>query len=311
MNRREVFPLVAGAAGMAAGSSLAAADKASSGPELKRVSYQSKRTGEERDYFVYLPPGHAQKKDWPVMLFLHGDGERGDGKSELDYVLIHGPLFEAWCQKRDLPFIIISPQLPKFGRGDLPYIKNRKPDSIPTRRAEGINPRPDTIKGDIRLPEPMAGKAADDKFPSGPQGLPEGWYEIEDEVIAMVDRTVASFKGDPRRVYLTGLSYGGFGAWYLASRHAQKFAALAPIVGYGHPDHAAPIAAAKLPLWAFAGGRDPVVPVRYFYPVLNRLESLGHPEVRFTNHEDMGHFTWVRVYEGEDLYAWMLKQSRA
>ena len=311
MNRREIFPLVAGAAGMAAASDLGAAEKSHPGPELKRVSYQSKRTGKERDYFVYLPPGHAQKKDWPVMLFLHGDGERGDGKGDLDYVLMHGPLFEAWCQKRDLPFIIISPQLPVFGRGELPYIKDRKPGSIPSRRVEGINPRPDTVKGDIRLPERMDGKAADDKLPQGPKGLIDGWYEIEDEVIAMVDRTVASFKGDPKRVYLTGLSYGGFGAWYLAARHAQKFAALAPIVGYGHPEHAAPIVAAKLPLWVFAGGRDPVVPLRYFYPVLNKLESLGHPEVRFTNHEDMGHFTWVRVYEGDDLYSWLLKQSRA
>ena len=53
------------------------------------------------------------------MLFLHGDGERGDGKGELDYVLVHGPLFEAWCQRRDLPFIIISPQLPMFGQGEV------------------------------------------------------------------------------------------------------------------------------------------------------------------------------------------------
>ena len=48
-----------------------------------------------------------------------------------------------------------------------------------------------------------------------------------------------------------------------------------------------------------AGGRDPVVPVRYFYPALNKLEALGHPEVRFTNEEDMGHLAWVRVYAGQ------------
>jgi hypothetical protein len=63
-------------------------------------------------------------------------------------------------------------------------------------------------------------------------------------------------------------------------------------------------------LWQFAGGRDPVVPLRYFYPVLNKLETLGHPEVRFTVEEDLGHFTWVRVYEGQNLYSWMLAQSR-
>jgi predicted peptidase len=307
--RREVLPLLAGAAGIAAASdSHAAPPTPPSEPELKRVSYKSTRTGKTRDYFVYLPRGFAQSKQWPVMLFLHGDGERGDAKGELDFVLIHGPLFEAWCQRRNLPFVIISPQLPKFSRGEVDYIKNRTRDQIPQRLANWINPRPDAAA--VRLAEPMQGKLADDKLPDGPEGPPDGWNEIESELIAMVDRTIADFKGDSRRVYLTGLSYGGFGAWNLAARHPEKFAALAPIVGYGHPDHAEPIAKAKLPLWVFAGGRDPVVPLRFFYPALNKIEALGHPEVRFTVAEDLGHLTWVRVYEGQDLYSWMLAQSR-
>jgi predicted peptidase len=306
--RREVFPLLAGAAGMSAPAAAAPAAQLRGEPELRRIPYQSRRTGRERDYFVYLPRGFAHSKSWPVMLFLHGNGERGDAKGELDYVLMHGPLFEAWCQKRDLPFVIISPQLPMFGMGEVDYIKNRTPAQIPRRMPEGINARPDVRIA--RLDQPMQGKPADDKLPQGAKGPPEGWDEIEDELIAMIDRTIAEFKGDPKRVYLTGLSYGGFGAWYLASRHADKFAALAPVVGYGHPDHAAPIARAKLPVWCFAGGRDPVVPARYFYPSLNRLEQLGASEVRFSNEEDMGHLAWVRVYEGQDLYEWFLGKSR-
>jgi predicted peptidase len=309
--RRDMFPMIAGAAGVAAASDsqgAAAAAAPLSRPELRRVSYHSARTGKQRDYFVYLPHGFVQSKQWPVMLFLHGNGERGDGKEDLDYVLIHGPLFEAWCQRRNLPFVIIAPQLPMFGQGDVDYIKNRTRAQIPERLANWVNPRPDTAGA--RLLEPMQGKLADDALPDGPEGPPDGWNLIENELLAMVDRTVADFKGDAKRVYVTGLSYGGFGAWNLAARHPQKFAALAPIVGYGHPDHAAPIALAKLPLWVFAGGRDPVVPLRFFYPALNKLEQLGHPEVRFTVHEDLGHLTWVRVYEGEDLYSWMLAKSR-
>jgi pimeloyl-ACP methyl ester carboxylesterase len=271
--RREAFPLIAGVAGLTAGAAAPAASAALSEPELRRISYRSRRTGKERDY-----------------------------------VLAHGPLFEAWCQRRDLPFVIISPQLPMFGMGEVDYIKNRTPAQIPRRRADGINPRPDATTA--RLAEPMQGKLADENLPVGPKGPPEGWDEIEDELLAMLDRTLADFKGDARRVYLTGLSYGGFGAWYLASRHPERFAALAPIVGYGHPEHAAAIARSKLPVWCFAGGRDPVVPAKFFYPVLNRLEQLGATEVRFTNEEDMGHFAWVRVYEGQDLYDWMLRQSR-
>lgn len=305
--RRELLPMIAGAAGVVSAAPVAAGT-APGEPELRRVSYRSKRTGQDRDYFVYLPPGHAARKNWPVMLFLHGNGERGDGKGELDYVLMHGPLYEAWCQKRDLPFVIISPQLPMFGMGEVDYIKNRTPAQIPRRRSEGINPRADVTNA--RLSEPMQGKPADEKLPQGPRGPRDGWDLLEEELLAMIDRTVGDFRGDPKRVYLTGLSYGGFGAWYLASRHPGRFAALAPIVGYGHPDQAEAIARAKLPLWCFAGGRDPVVPLRFFYPALNRLEQFGATEVRFTNEEDMGHFAWVRVYEGQDLYAWMLRQSR-
>lgn len=304
--RRELFPLIAGAAGLPA-VALAATGKPAE-PQLKRVSYQSARTKAERDYFVYLPPGHASRKDWPVMLFLHGNGERGDAKGELDYVLAHGPLFEAWCQKRDLPFIIISPQLPMFGQGDVDYIKNRTTAQIPRRKPEGINPRPDTSWA--RMDEPMRGKQPDDKLPDGPEGPIDGWFEIADEVMAMVNRSVADFSGDPKRVYLTGLSYGGFGAWFLAARYADRFAACAPIVGYGHPDHAAPIAKSKLPMWVFAGGRDPIVQMRFFYAATNAIEKIGTSELRFTSEEDLGHFTWVRVYEGQDLYDWFLRHSR-
>ena len=304
--RRDI--LIAGAAGLAAAPGAAEAAKAAAQPELRRESYRSARTGRERDYFVYLPPGHEQRESWPVILFLHGNGERGDGKAELDYVLAHGPLYEAWCQKRDLPFIIISPQLPMFGQGDVDYIKNRTRAQIPRRRADGVEARPD--ERNVRRAAPMGGTERDDKLPDGPEGPIDGWNLIADELIAMVDRTVREQRGDPKRVYLTGLSYGGFGTWYLAARYPEKFAAAAPVVGYGHPEHAEPIARSKLPVWCFSGGRDDVVKARYFYAVFERLEALGHTSARLTNHEDLGHFTWVRVYGGDDVYSWMLGHSR-
>src|SRR5215510_936059 len=157
-NRRELFS-IAGAASLLGAAPVSSARQALSEPELRRVSYRSARTGKERDYFVYLPPGHAAQKNWPVMLFLHGNGERGDGKGELDYVLAHGPLYEAWCQKRNLPFIIISPQLPMFGQGEVDYIKARTPAQIPRRKPDGVDPRPD--ERNIRADTPMVGAARD------------------------------------------------------------------------------------------------------------------------------------------------------
>ena len=81
------------------------------------------------------------------------------------------------------------------------------------------------------------------------------------------------------------------------------------MVGYAHPDHAAPIAAAKIPIWCFAGGRDRSVPLEYFYPGLNRLEELGH-RFRFSIEADMGHDVWSRVYAGRDVYDWMLQHAQ-
>lgn len=277
-----------------------------SAAELKRVTYHSAVTGLDRDYFVYLPRGFAQHAQWPVILFLHGNGERGNGKDELDYVLKHGPLFEAWAQKKDVPFVIISPQLPMFDQGEVSYIKSRTPAEIPRRLPEGINAYPPHYEG----PDPMQGQLADANLDFPPEGTVRGWNTLDDEVMGLLDHVVATYRGDPKRVYLTGLSYGGFGTWYLAWKHPEKFAAIAPVVGYGGPVMAPALAAARLPIWVFAGGRDTVVPAKYFYPLLNKLEELGHPDVRFTIEADMGHPTWVRVYASQDLYTWFLSHSK-
>ena len=122
--------------------------------ELTRVSYMSKATGQERDYFVYLPKGYHSEagKKWPVMLFLHGNGERGDAKEELDFVIVHGPLYEAWVQKRDLPFIIVAPQLPMYGMDSLAdYIRNRKKEDIPRPLAQGVPERPQDFPVDFPM----------------------------------------------------------------------------------------------------------------------------------------------------------------
>jgi predicted peptidase len=285
-----------------------AVSAAPSEPQLLRISYPSKTLDAERDYFVYLPRDYERQDKWPVILFLHGNGERGDGKSELDYVLKHGPLFEAWCQKRDLPFVIISPQMPMQDQGEVGYIKNRKPSEIPVRRPDGINPY-------VWIPrngEPMNGQLSED-LPAAwadPETRRNGWNTMADDVIANLDHVLAKYKGDPKRVYLTGISLGGFGTWYLAAKHPHRFAAIAPVVGYGVPSQAAALAQPAMPMWVFAGGRDKGVPVRFFYPVLNELEKLGHPGVRFTIEADMGHDAWIRTYMGEDLYRWFLTHSK-
>lgn len=277
-------------------------------PQLLRPNYTSSVDGEEHQFYLYLPKGYGDdpKREWPLLLFLHGDGERGNGRDELPFLLAHGPLMEAWIYKRDLPFIIISPQLPMFGRDDfIPYLQNRDPNSLPQHLDEGVPPR----QPRFATPEPMLGAVADDALPTPPEGPENGWFKVEDDLLAMLAQVEEGWQVDRRREYLTGLSYGGYGSWYFASRHPQRFAAMAPVCGWGHPDLVASIAAANLPVWQFAGGRDPVVPIKHMYPALNALEDLGQ-EVRFTVHEEMGHDVWRRVYAGQDLYDWLLEHQR-
>ena len=275
--------------------------------QLLRVPIQSKVNQKERDFFLYLPKDYGvdPNKTFPVLMFLHGNGERGNGKDELDYTMIHGPLYEAWVQKRDLPFIMIVPQLPMFDI-EADYITNRTTDQIPKRLAEGTPPSDATWQPD----DPMLGAVQSDTFPNGIITLPMGWDKVDEDLMTMFDHVFENYNADKKRTYLSGLSYGGFGTWWIASKHPEMFAAINPVVGWGHPDLMAPIAEHKIPVWAFCGGRDGVIPCRYFYKGINRLEELGHKNVRFTTHEDMSHDTWRRVYAGEDIYNWFLSHQK-
>jgi len=266
-----------------------------SAPKLLRIPYASIVTGKEREYLVYLPAGYESQpsKKWPVMLFLHGDGERGNGKDELDLVMKHGPLHEAWEKRRDLPFIMISPQLPLHKTLIDLGLSSNKEVKFPGGVFE-IDRTPHNIDPDWEA-----------------EGPPRGWFMFEKEVIKMVDDTVAQYRSDDNRVYVTGLSYGGFGTWHFAERFPTKFAAFAPICGAGDVAGLQALATAQTPLWAFHGGRDSVVLPEWQLKTVQALVKDGHKSVRFTAHEDLSHNSWERVYGGWDLYLWLLQQTRA
>ncbi len=296
VNRRQA---IRSAALAAAGGALPLQAEGVSRPQLLRRSYKPAAGGEAREYFLYVPTGfHTETgRRWPVMLFLHGNGERGDGRDDLKYTMMHGPVMEAWVQARDLPFLIIQPQLPLYGR----TLERSEP---PMRGEDGsIPPR----NYGTRPTEPMHRVEGDEK----PRfTLPDGWDVIQDDLLAMVDTAVDEFRGDADRVYLTGLSYGGYGSWHLASQYPERWAAVAPICGAGEPSRVKAIADAKLPIWVFQGGRDPTVRPEWTLATARALEEAGHPEVRMTVHEDLSHNVWTRVYEGWDLYGWFLQQRR-
>ena len=282
----------------------AAAASGRSQSQLLRKGYESQFTGHWREYFVYLPVGYHTEpgNQWPVILFLHGGGERGNAVEDLDRVLAHGPIAEAWIQGRDLPFIMISPQMPLFER---PLRSPAAP--APAQVLDGLPPP----RNRGRRPERPMARTTDPDIPSfGTRGASESWLKMSDEVLAMVDSTLNEYRGDEDRVYLTGLSFGGAGTWHLAMSEPERWAAIAPICGPGDPELTPGLVEANTPVWVFQGGRDTTVRPERVLETVKALEAAGHPDVRFTVHEDLGHNVWTRVYEGWDLYGWFLTHRR-
>ena len=197
------------------------------------------------DYLLFLPEGYSNDSDkkWPLMLFLHGAGERG---SDVNKVKVHGPP-KIVQTKKDFPFIVVSPQCPA-----------------------------------------------------------NSWWKPY-ELTALLDQIQKDYKVDPDRVYLTGLSMGGFGTWELASQNPQRFAAIAPICGGGNPATARRMR--DLPIWVFHGDADRTVPVAMSDEMVAALKKAGN-DVKYTRYEGVDHDSWTKTYANEELYTWMLSHKR-
>lgn len=201
------------------------------------------------NYLLYLPENYADAKEkWPLMLFLHGAGERGD---DLDKVKTHGPPKLIAEEKRQFPFVIVSPQCPE-----------------------------------------------------------DGWWTAEtqiDQLNALLDDIVSRYRIDKERIYVTGLSMGGFGTWSLAMAYPDRFAAIAPICGGGNPKNVARIS--HIPTWVFHGAKDRTVPLSQSEEMVNALKEAGS-NVKFTIYPDAGHDSWTDTYNNPELYTWFLMHKR-
>ena len=123
----------------------------------------------------------------------------------------------------------------------------------------------------------------------------------------LLKEVAAKYPVDPDRIYLTGLSLGGFGSWMLAAEYPGRFAAVVPICGAGDPLDVERIK--DVPIWIVHGGKDSVVPVEESQRMAEALRKV-HGRVRFTVYPDADHDSWTATYANEDLYAWLLRQRR-
>lgn len=133
------------------------------------------------------------------------------------------------------------------------------------------------------------------------------WYAESDNgkrALAILAAVEKEYKVDPKRVYLTGLSMGGFGTWNFAAKHPERFAAIAPICGGGDVKDAAAIK--DIPCWCFHGDKDQAVPVKRSRDMIAALWAAGgHPN--YTEYPGVRHDSWIKAYDTEDLYEWFLK----
>jgi len=147
---------------------------------------------------------------------------------------------------------------------------------------------------------------------------------MEAQLFAALDEAMKEFNGDPQRLYLTGLSMGGYGTWAFGYKYPEKFAALVPVCGGvvasgrappWHPRSKNPddpygetaSLLTKVPIWVFHGETDPRVPVTESRKLSEALKSRGG-NVRYTEYPGVGHNAWDRAYWEEELLPWLLAQ---
>ncbi|MCI0699406.1 prolyl oligopeptidase family serine peptidase [candidate division KSB1 bacterium] len=215
-------------------------------------------------YQVCVPADFTPKQKWPVILFLHGAGERGDDGVQQTEVGL-GPAIRQHPER--FPCIVVFPQC----------------------RYNNV------------------------------------WFgDMETQALEALEQTIKEFNGDAQRVYLSGISMGGYGTWYFAARHPERFAAIAPVCGgvVPPPTFPFPPAAAaeisvekpyetiaqrigKIPVWIFHGDADPTIPVTESRQMAAVLEKFNG-EVKYTEYEGVNHNSWDRAYTEPEFVPWLL-----
>jgi predicted peptidase len=209
--------------------------------------------GQDYGFQLFVPANLAAQQKLPVIVFLHGIGQRGTS------------------------------------------------GIVPTEGAAGALVRHymEQVPAIIVLPQCLPGSYWSDPL-------------MSQMVMKALEQTIGEFKADPARVYLTGVSMGGYGVWHLAAEHPRKFAALVAICG-GSPlkngERFSPIARklGKTPTWVFHGANDRVVPVSESREMVRAMQA-NHAPIRYSEYEGVGHNVWTKVLAEKELMPWLLSQ---
>jgi predicted esterase len=206
--------------------------------------------GRELNYYLLAPKDYDDTQRYPLVLSLHGAGERGDNPAP---ILPYNGAYEFMETAADYTYFMLTPQLPE------------------------------------------------NRF----------WWEpaFKQALVALVAATQEEYPIDSARIYIAGLSLGGYGLWGLVSETPDTFAAGISISG-GSPG---PINASKIahiPFWLFHGTDDPVVPVSESQKLAAALEKAGGT-VKYTEYEGAQHWIWVRTYTNPEVIDWLFSQVKS
>ncbi len=168
----------------------------------------------------------------------------------------------------------------------------------------------DLQKVKVHGPPKIVEKQEDFPFIVVSPQCPEGdwWDEKLDVLTNLLDDIVARYDVDTDRIYLTGLSMGGYGTWALASKYPDRFAAIVPICGGGKRFMAYRLK--DTPVWAFHGAKDSVVPLEESEEMVEAINDRGG-NAKLTVYPDAGHDSWTKSYDNQELYDWPLEHRRS
>lgn len=243
---------------------------AQAGQLYKKEQYVAK--GDTLPYRIMWPVDFDETKVYPLVLFLHGAGERGnDNESQL----AHGStLFSSPENRERFPAIVIFPQCPTRD-----YWSNAQVDRSKKGRAKFV-------------------------FKKG--GAPTKAMEM---VMSLMENQISRSYVDSERIYVVGLSMGGMGTFEILARKPQMFAAAMPICGGGNPGPVASYAK-QIPLWVFHGAKDDVVDPSFSVEMVSSiLQAGGYP--RFSLFDTANHNSWDPAFQQPEFLSWLFGKRKA
>lgn len=222
------------------------------------------RNGYTLRYRLYIPRNYDCGEMYPLVLFLHGAGERGsDNEKQMTVAL---------------PTIFADPSSPVY----------------------------DSIVMAPQCPEGRQWVASD--YETGTYSIadtPE--TAVLENTLAALDEVIKEYNVDVDRIYVTGISMGGYGTWDLLSRHGARFAAGMPICGGGDPTYAKLLK--RIPIRTFHGNADPAVPVTGTRKMFASIRKAGGENISYTEFDGWSHNVWDKAYSDTSNFVWMFEQS--